>query len=91
LPPGGALTGPGRGGRNQFKNTLQHARKHLDLLASGSEGEDHLGHAACRLLMALEIRERTAKTRAAGSTPAEAPTDSDQMPLFASMAPMRQT
>jgi hypothetical protein len=25
---------------------LQHARKHLDLLASGSEGEDHLAHAA---------------------------------------------
>ena len=30
---------------------LQHARKHLDLLASGAEGENHLAHAACRLLM----------------------------------------
>ena len=70
---------------------LQHARKHLELLASGSEGEDHLGHAACRLLMALEIRERTAKIRAADPTSAEAATDSDQMSLFASIAPMRQT
>jgi Domain of unknown function (DUF5664) len=69
---------------------LQHARKHLDLLASGSEGEDHLAHAACRLLMALELRERTAQTRAAGPTSAEAPPDSDQMPLFADVA-MRQT
>ncbi len=41
--------------------------------------------------MALEIRERTTKTGAAGRTSAEAATDSDQMPLFASMAPMRQT
>ncbi len=43
---------------------LQQARKHLDLLASGVGGEDHLAHAACRLLMALELRERTAKSRA---------------------------
>jgi hypothetical protein len=35
---------------------LQHARKHLDLLASGSAGEDHLAHAASWLLMALELR-----------------------------------
>ena len=27
---------------------LQHARKHLDLLANGSAGEDHLAHAARR-------------------------------------------
>jgi len=70
---------------------LQHARTHLDLLAGGSEGEDHLAHAACRLLMALELRERTTKTLAAGPTPAEAAADSDQMPLFAGVAPIRQT
>ena len=70
---------------------LRHACKHLELLASGCEGEDHLAHAACRLLMALELRERTAQTRAASPSSAEAATDSDQMPLFASMAPMRQT
>ena len=29
-------------------------------------GEDHLTHATCRLLMALELRERTAQARAAG-------------------------
>ncbi len=70
---------------------LRHARKHLDLLATGSEGEDHLAHAACRLLMALELRERTAQTRAANQSSAEAATDSDQMPLFTGVAPMRQT
>ena len=43
---------------------LRHARKHLDLLASGVGGEDHLAHAACRLLMALELRERTANAGA---------------------------
>jgi hypothetical protein len=68
---------------------LQHARKHLDLLASGSAGEDHLAHAACRLLMALELRERTAQTMAAGPSAATSATESDQMPLFATVA--RQT
>jgi len=70
---------------------LQHARKHLDLLASGSEGEDHLAHAACRLLMALELRERTARVRAPGPTSGETATDSEQMPLFTGVAPLRQT
>ena len=45
---------------------LHHARKHLDLLANGAGEEDHLTHATCRLLMALELRERTAQARAAG-------------------------
>jgi hypothetical protein len=70
---------------------LRHARQHLELLATGSEGEDHLAHAACRLLMALELRERTAQTRAASPTSAEAATDSEQMPLFTGFAPTRQT
>jgi dATP/dGTP diphosphohydrolase len=70
---------------------LQHARKHLDLLASGDGGEDHLAHAACRLLMALELRERTAQSRVASPTAAETATDSDQMSLFAGVAPTRQT
>jgi len=70
---------------------LQHARKHLDLLSTRSEGEDHLAHAACRLLMALELRERTAQTPAAGPASAEAANDSEQMPLFAGGAPTRQT
>ena len=70
---------------------LQHARKHLDLLANGSASEDHLAHAACRLLMALELRERTAHTGPARPCSAEATTDSDQMPLFANAVPMRQT
>ena len=65
---------------------LQHARKHLNLLARGSEGEDHLAHAACRLLMALELRERTARTHAASPTSAEVFTaDSAQMSLFAGL------
>ena len=70
---------------------LQHARKHLELLVSGAGGEDHLAHAACRLLMALELRERTAKARSAISTPAEAGTDSDQMLLFAGIVQARQS
>jgi hypothetical protein len=70
---------------------LQHARKHLDLLASGAGAEDHLGHAACRLLMALEPRERTAQTGPARPCSAQATTDSDQMPLFANAVPTRQT
>ena len=70
---------------------LQHARKHLDLLASGSAGEDHLAHAACRLLMALELRERTAQTRAAGPATVEVANDSEQMMLFAGVVPPGQT
>ena len=70
---------------------LQHARKHLDLLASGSLGEDLLAHAACRLLMALELRERTARVRVPDATSCEAATDSDQMPLFSAVAPIRPT
>jgi hypothetical protein len=70
---------------------LQHARKHLDLLASGSAGEDHLAHAACRLLMALELRERTAHTRATGPCTVEAANDSEQMTLFAGVVPPGQT
>jgi hypothetical protein len=70
---------------------LQHARKHLDLLANGSAGEDHLAHAACRLLMALELRERTAQTRPAGPATVEAANDSEQMTLFAGVVPPGQT
>ena len=70
---------------------LQHARKHLDLLASVSAGEDHLAHAACRLLMALELRERTAQTQPADPSSAVAANEYDQMPLFSGMAPIRQT
>jgi hypothetical protein len=69
---------------------LQHARKHLDLLACGAGAEDHLGHAAYRLLMALELRERTAHTGPARPCSAEATTDSDQMPLFVNAASTRQ-
>ena len=67
---------------------LKPVQKHLQH-AQWSAGEDHLAHAACRLLMALELRERTAQTRAAGPSSAEAATESDQMPLFAGVA--RQT
>jgi hypothetical protein len=63
------------------------ARKHLELLASGVG--DHLAHAACRLLMALELRERTAQTRTV--SPASAAADLDQMLLFAGEPLTRQT
>ncbi len=37
---------------------LAHYSKHMDLYSIGDRTEDHLSHAACRLLMALELRER---------------------------------
>ena len=61
------------------------------MLASGAGAEDHLGHAACRLLMALELRERIAQTVPARPCSAEATTESDQMLLFANAVPIRQT
>jgi len=70
---------------------VQHARKHLELFASGVGSEDHLAHAACRLLMALELRERTAQTRTVSSTSAQAAANSDQMLLFRRVPLTRQT
>jgi hypothetical protein len=64
---------------------LHHARKHLDLLASGSESEDHLAHAACRLLMALELRERTTQTRMPNPRSGGRTVRADQMSLFTSV------
>ena len=37
---------------------MAHFSKHIDLYRDGDKSEDHLSHAACRLLMALELRER---------------------------------
>jgi hypothetical protein len=37
------------------------AERHLRLLRETDMAEDHLAHAACRLLMALELRESAAK------------------------------
>jgi hypothetical protein len=37
------------------------AERHLRLLRETDTTEDHLAHAACRLLMALELRESAAK------------------------------
>jgi hypothetical protein len=91
LAAGGRTHRAGAWRSKPVQKHLQHARKHLDLLASGYQGEDHLAHAACRLLMALELRARTAQARAARPTAADAATDSEQMPLFASVAPTRQT
>ena len=82
---------PGAWRSKPVQKHLQHARKHLDLLASGAGGEDHLAHAACRLLMALELREQRSQTRAADSSSAQAASDFDQMPLFAGIVPTRQT
>ena len=38
-------------------SNLQHALTHLHLLAVGNTDEDHLAHAATRLMMALDQRE----------------------------------
>lgn len=51
----------GRHGRDDWRKMsegdhLSHAAGHLCLLDQGDDSEDHLMHAACRLLMALEQR-----------------------------------
>jgi hypothetical protein len=45
---------------------IQGARLHLSLLCNGDRAsrEDHLAHAACRILMALTLREQKAYSRA---------------------------
>jgi hypothetical protein len=76
----------------------QDAEPALDLVqptgVNGSEVEVHVGMAgqpaAGRLSMALEVRERTAHTRAADPTSPDA-ADSTQMPPFADLRPMPQT
>ena len=35
---------------------LNHALVHIFAMLAGDESDDHIGHAACRLLMALELR-----------------------------------
>ena len=47
-------------GRNNWKKIpsqihLRHALTHIFALMADDEQDDHLGHAACRLLMALEV------------------------------------
>jgi hypothetical protein len=37
---------------------IDHARRHLEALAAGDNGEDHLAQAAARLMMAIESRDR---------------------------------
>jgi hypothetical protein len=37
---------------------LEHARAHLEALARGDTSDRHLANAACRLLLALEVRDR---------------------------------
>jgi DNA excision repair protein ERCC-4 len=37
---------------------LDHARAHLDALSRGDTSDNHLQNAACRLLLALEVRDR---------------------------------
>jgi hypothetical protein len=37
---------------------MAHFSKHMELHARGDTTEDHLAHASCRLLMAIELRER---------------------------------
>jgi hypothetical protein len=39
------------------------AERHLRLLRETDTAEDHLANATCRLLMALELRERAAEAR----------------------------
>jgi hypothetical protein len=40
---------------------IDHARDHMAMHDAGDDSEDHLKHAACRLLMALEQRDARAR------------------------------
>jgi hypothetical protein len=56
------MTATGKHGRDDWRDQsvsyhINAATNHLNLLACGDESEDHLKHAACRLLMALDQRE----------------------------------
>lgn len=44
-------------------NHWRHAARHLSRLEAGDGYEDHLAHAAVRLLLALEVRERRLERR----------------------------
>lgn len=41
-----------------FAGNMAHFSRHIEMYAKGDTSEDHLAHAACRLMMALELRER---------------------------------
>ena len=45
--------------RRSIKYHLARAEEHLRLLHGGDQREDHVAHAATRLLMALTLRELT--------------------------------
>jgi hypothetical protein len=45
------------------------AERHLRLLRETDTAEDHLANATCRLLMALELRERAADVRKPSNIP----------------------
>ena len=45
----------GDGFRQTSEFHLERARRHLELIATGDNGEPHLAHAATRLLLALEV------------------------------------
>lgn len=54
---GGRLKYPDNAGfRQPARFHLQRAAAHLELLSTGDWSEDHLAHAATRLLMALQAR-----------------------------------
>jgi hypothetical protein len=56
---GGASRPDGEWLRRSVDYHLSRAEEHLRLLHEGDQREDHLSHAATRLLMALTLRELT--------------------------------
>jgi len=48
---------PGEWRRRSIRDHLHHASAHIVRYRNGDCREDHLAHAATRLLMALELRE----------------------------------
>lgn len=65
----GAKSHPGQDYRTiSFQENIQHAYRHLVLLARGDTTEDHLDNALTRLSMAAEVKERGAAVAPLGGS-----------------------
>ena len=63
LDEGEKTHAPGAWAEDSPANHARHALRHLKLLDAGDRHEDHLAHAATRMLLALEVRERRLERR----------------------------
>ncbi len=63
LDAGDRTHAPGAWAEDSPENHARHALRHLQMLSQGDDREDHLAHALCRCLLALEVRERRLERR----------------------------